>query len=174
MLFAIGSTFSCPQAQRDKTESGTAVPPGFRGLLLRPCCVGRSRLQLCLPLVQPSPLMQERRLLSVKQFTPRQKKSGRVAPLGPLSAMSRLRQPRLEHPGRYRKSAFSLAPAWRNAGSKACRNGVRIDPVLGISPADVPLRPDRPQPELPHQPPDALAANRNPCSNSVTFGRRLP
>jgi ubiquinone/menaquinone biosynthesis C-methylase UbiE len=29
MLFAIGSTFSCSQAQRDNTGSGTAVPPGF-------------------------------------------------------------------------------------------------------------------------------------------------
>src|SRR5260221_9031434 len=30
--------------------------------------------------------------------------------------------------------------------------------------AGVPLRPDRPQPELFHQPPDAPAANRNPLS----------
>src|SRR3954465_12733398 len=30
--------------------------------------------------------------------------------------------------------------------------------------AGVPLRPDRPQPELPHQPPHASAANRNPLS----------
>src|SRR6202035_4660837 len=30
--------------------------------------------------------------------------------------------------------------------------------------AGVPLRPDRPQPELSHQPPDAPAANRNPLS----------
>src|SRR5690242_7193768 len=30
--------------------------------------------------------------------------------------------------------------------------------------AGAPLGPDRPQPELPHQPPDAPAANRNPLS----------
>jgi hypothetical protein len=45
MLFAIGSTFSCSQAQRDKTVSGMGVPPGFRASLLRastrPCCVWR-------------------------------------------------------------------------------------------------------------------------------------
>jgi hypothetical protein len=29
MLFAIRSTFSCPQAQRDKTVSGMVVSPGF-------------------------------------------------------------------------------------------------------------------------------------------------
>src|SRR6266581_6627133 len=28
--------------------------------------------------------------------------------------------------------------------------------------AGVPLRPDRPQPQLPHQPPDTPTANRNP------------
>src|SRR6202012_653506 len=36
--------------------------------------------------------------------------------------------------------------------------------VPGMPLAGVPLRPDRPQPELPHQPPDAPAANRNPLS----------
>src|SRR6202040_2398300 len=41
---------------------------------------------------------------------------------------------------------------------------VRVDLVLGMPLAGVPLRPDRPQPELPHQPPDAPAANRNPLS----------
>src|SRR5437868_8547037 len=41
---------------------------------------------------------------------------------------------------------------------------VWVDLVLGMPLAGVPLRPDRPQPELPHQPPDASAANRNPLS----------
>src|SRR5580700_8487383 len=39
---------------------------------------------------------------------------------------------------------------------------VRVDLVLGMPLAGVPLRPDRPQPELSHQPPDASAADRNP------------
>src|SRR5580700_12185082 len=41
---------------------------------------------------------------------------------------------------------------------------VWVDLVLGMPLAGVPLRPDCPQPELPHQPPDAPAANRNPLS----------
>src|SRR4029077_17525569 len=41
---------------------------------------------------------------------------------------------------------------------------VRVDLVPGIPLAGVSLRPDRPQPELPHQPPDAPAAHRNPLS----------
>src|SRR5580704_8567388 len=41
---------------------------------------------------------------------------------------------------------------------------VWVDLVPGMPLAGVPLRPDRPQPELPHQPPDAPAANRNPLS----------
>src|SRR6202035_4504661 len=38
------------------------------------------------------------------------------------------------------------------------------DLVPGMPLAGVPLRSDRPQPELPHQPPDAPAAHRNPLS----------
>jgi hypothetical protein len=34
--------------------------------------------------------------------------------------------------------------------------------VRGVRLAGVPLRPDCPQPELPHQPPDAPTADRNP------------
>src|SRR5207237_4779703 len=41
---------------------------------------------------------------------------------------------------------------------------VWVDLVLGMPLAGVPLRPDRPQPELFHQPPDAPAANRNPLT----------
>src|ERR1700732_5443565 len=41
---------------------------------------------------------------------------------------------------------------------------VWVDLVPGMPLAGVPLRPDRPQPELSHQPPDAPAANRNPLS----------
>src|SRR2546423_13710444 len=41
---------------------------------------------------------------------------------------------------------------------------VRVDLVLGMPLAGVPFWPDRPQPELFHQPPDAPAANRNPLS----------
>src|SRR5947209_18217787 len=41
---------------------------------------------------------------------------------------------------------------------------VWVDLVLGMPLAGVPLRPDRPQPELFHQPPDAPAANRNALS----------
>src|SRR6185436_13270871 len=41
---------------------------------------------------------------------------------------------------------------------------VRIDLVLGMPLAGVPLRPDGPQPELSHHPPDAPAADRNPLS----------
>src|SRR3954463_6897913 len=41
---------------------------------------------------------------------------------------------------------------------------VRVDLVLGMPLAGVPFRPDRPQPELLHQPPDSPAANRNPIT----------
>jgi hypothetical protein len=40
----------------------------------------------------------------------------------------------------------------------------RVDLVRGMPLAGVPLWPDCPQPELPHQPPDAPAADRNPLS----------
>src|SRR5260370_30218396 len=43
--------------------------------------------------------------------------------------------------------------------SRLSTQKVRVDLVLGMPLAGVPLRPDRPQPELPHQPPDASAAN---------------
>src|SRR5205085_243880 len=39
-----------------------------------------------------------------------------------------------------------------------------IDLVLRVPLAGVPYRPDRPQPELLHQPPDPPAANRNPLT----------
>src|SRR5207248_7935801 len=41
---------------------------------------------------------------------------------------------------------------------------VRVDLVLGMPLAGVPFWPDRPQPELLHQPPDTPAANRNPLT----------
>src|SRR5215469_2548889 len=41
---------------------------------------------------------------------------------------------------------------------------VWVDLVLGMPLAGVPLRPDRPKPELPHQPPDASTADRNPLA----------
>jgi hypothetical protein len=41
---------------------------------------------------------------------------------------------------------------------------VRVDLVFGMPLAGVPFRPDRPQPELLHQPPDPPAANRNPLT----------
>src|SRR5437763_12313372 len=41
---------------------------------------------------------------------------------------------------------------------------VRVDLVLGMPLAGVPFWPDRPQPELLHQPPDPPAANRNPLT----------
>src|SRR5438309_5225418 len=41
---------------------------------------------------------------------------------------------------------------------------VRVDLVLGMPLAGVRFRPDRPQPELFHQPPDPPAANRNPLT----------
>jgi hypothetical protein len=44
------------------------------------------------------------------------------------------------------------------ASSKAC------SAVLGMPLAGVPFRPDRPQPELLHQPPNPPAANRNPLT----------
>jgi hypothetical protein len=52
-----------------------------------------------------------------------------------------------------------VRPVDRHAAQK-----VRVDLVPGMPLAGVPLRPDRPQPELPHHPPDAPAANRNPLS----------
>src|ERR1700719_406589 len=47
---------------------------------------------------------------------------------------------------------------------------VWVDLVPGMPLAGVPLRPDRLQPELPHQPPDAPAANRNPLSQEPGAG----
>src|ERR1700726_2421214 len=41
---------------------------------------------------------------------------------------------------------------------------VWVDLVPGMPLAGIPLRPDRPQPELSHQPADAPAAHRNPLS----------
>src|SRR6202008_4267629 len=41
---------------------------------------------------------------------------------------------------------------------------VWVDLVFGMPLAGVPLRPDRPQRELAHQPPDAPTADRNPLS----------
>src|SRR5947209_12614326 len=45
---------------------------------------------------------------------------------------------------------------------RSAAQNVWVDLVLGMPLAGVPLRPDRAQPELAHQPPDAPAASRNP------------
>src|SRR5271165_3893249 len=57
---------------------------------------------------------------------------------------------------------MSAAHTWFGWLDRSAAQKVRIDLVLGMPLAGVPLRPDCPQPELPHQPPHASAADRNP------------
>jgi hypothetical protein len=68
-------------------------------------------------------------------------------------------------------SAFNspiLAPKtveiWRMLVNCLAAQEVWVDLVPGMPLAGIPLRSDRPQPELSHQPPDAPAAHRNPLS----------
>src|SRR5947209_20070907 len=56
----------------------------------------------------------------------------------------------------------SAAHTWFGWSIVLPRRKIWIDLVLGVPLAGVPFRPDRPQPELLHQPPDPPAANRNP------------
>src|SRR5271169_3418556 len=52
-------------------------------------------------------------------------------------------------------------PTLGSPGRSSCRAEGKGRPCAREPLAGVPLRPDRPQPELPHQPPDAPAANRD-------------
>src|SRR4030081_3412591 len=77
---------------------------------------------------------------------------------------------RYKNPCRIAMYVMSAAhtPAFAGAGlvDRLAAQKVRVDLVLGMPLAGVLLRPDRPQPELLHQPPDAPAANRNPLSQA--------
>src|ERR1700746_4139023 len=59
---------------------------------------------------------------------------------------------------------MSAAHTWFARSIVLAAQEVWVDLVLGMPLAGIPLRSDRPQPELSHQPPDAPAAHRNPLS----------
>src|ERR1700737_4415072 len=85
---------------------------------------------------------------------PRQHSSGR-----PVDDRHQVQKPLLHRDVGYVSGPHLVWLVDRLAAQK-----VWVDLVPGMPLAGVPLRPDRPQPELPHQPPDAPAANRNPLS----------
>src|SRR5689334_16787287 len=85
---------------------------------------------------------------------PGQHSSGR-----PVDDRDQVQKPLLHRYVGYVSGPHLVWPVDRLAAQK-----VRTDLVLGMPLAGVPFRPDRPQPELPHQPPDAPAANRDPLS----------
>src|SRR5712671_5041520 len=82
---------------------------------------------------------------------PGQDSSGR-----PVDDRDQVQKPLLHGYVRYVSCPHLVRLVDRSAAQK-----VRVDLVLGMPLAGVSLRPDRPQPELSHQPPDAPAAPRN-------------
>src|SRR6266704_1991699 len=88
----------------------------------------------------------------------------------------RVRQPPGQHPSRrpvddrdqvekplvHRDVRYIARPHLVRLVNHLAAQEVRIDLVREVRLAGVALRPDRPQPELPHQPPDAPTADRNP------------
>src|SRR5438552_8376639 len=83
-----------------------------------------------------------------------------TAPVGLPSPSSRPgTKPLLHRYVRYVSCPYLVRLVDRLAAQK-----VRVDLVLGMPLAGVPFRPDRPQPEVLHQPPNPPAANRNPLT----------
>src|SRR5207248_504577 len=77
----------------------------------------------------------------------------------PVDDRDQVQKPLLHRYVRYVSCPYLVWLVDRLAAQK-----VRVDLVLGMPLAGVPFRPDRPQPELLHQPPDPPAANRNPLT----------
>src|SRR5690242_51606 len=84
---------------------------------------------------------------------------GQPPPGCPVDDCDQVQKPLLHRYVRYVSCPHLVRLIERLAAQK-----VRVDLVLGMPLAGVALRPDRPQPELPHQPPDPPAANRNPLT----------
>src|SRR5271163_2142862 len=77
----------------------------------------------------------------------------------PVDDRDQVQKPLLHRYVRYVSCPYLVRLVDRLAAQK-----IWIDLVLGMPLAGVPFRPDRPQPELLHQPPDPPAANRNPLT----------
>src|SRR5207248_5793139 len=77
----------------------------------------------------------------------------------PVDDRDQVQKPLLHRYVRYVSCPYLVRLVDRLAAQK-----VRVDLVLGMPLAGVPFRPNRPQSELLHQPPDPPAANRNPLS----------
>src|SRR5438132_7424879 len=84
---------------------------------------------------------------------------GQYPPGCPVDNRDQVQKPLLHRYVRYVSCPYLVRLVDRLAAQK-----VRVDLVLGMPVAGVPFRPDRPQPELLHQPPDPPAANRNPLT----------
>src|SRR5689334_12002784 len=82
---------------------------------------------------------------------------GQYPPGCPVDNRDQVQKPLLHRYVRYVSCPHLVRLVDRLAAQK-----VRVDLVLGMPLAGVPFWPDRPQPELLHQPPDPPAANRNP------------
>src|SRR5207248_3236510 len=77
----------------------------------------------------------------------------------PVDDRDQVQKPLLHRYVRYVSCPYLVRLVDRLAAQK-----IWIDLVLRVPLAGVPYRPDRPQPELLHQPPDPPAANRNPLT----------
>ena len=77
----------------------------------------------------------------------------------PVDNRDEVQKPLLHRYVRYVSYPYLVRLVDRLAAQK-----IWIDLVLGVPLAGVPFRPDRPQPELPHQLPDVSATDRNPFS----------
>src|SRR6201997_3909740 len=84
---------------------------------------------------------------------------GQYPPGCPVDNRDQVQKPLLHRYVRYVSCPHLVRLVDRLAAQK-----VWVDLVFGMPLAGVPLRPDRPQPELFHQPPDAPTADRNPLS----------
>src|SRR5436305_13396943 len=109
-------------------------------------------------LAAPSEAFAQR--LDTKPCRQRVRQAPRQHPPGcPVDDCDQVQKPVLHRYIRYVSGPHLVRLVDRLAAQK-----VWVDLVLGMPLAGVPLRPDRPQPELPHQPPDPPAADRNPFS----------
>src|SRR6201987_2994599 len=119
-----------------------------------------------------------RALIGIEDVGFSEPREGLVQRLDAKPCRERIRQPPGQHssgrpvddrnqvqkPLPHRYVGYVSSPHLVRPVDRLAAQEVWVDLVFGMPLAGVPLRPDRPQRELAHQPPDAPAADRNPLS----------